>query len=54
MKKLYEAQIADLSEEEIAKIAGGISDEAITALATAGGSAAGASITMIITFAAFG
>ena len=34
MKKLYENAIQDLSEEDIAKIAGGLSDEAATAISS--------------------
>ena len=36
MKKLYEAQIANLSEEDIAKIAGGVSQSELVAFSLAG------------------
>ena len=52
MKKLYEAAIQDLSDEDIAKIAGGLSDEAEAAIATAVGSAASISISIAISLAA--
>ena len=34
MTKLYEAQVADLSDEDISKIAGGTSDSVVYSLAT--------------------
>ena len=52
MTKLYEAAIQDLSDEDIAKIAGGLSDEAEAAIATAVGSAASISISIAISLAA--
>ena len=53
MTKLYEATIQNLSEEDIAKVAGGLSDEAQTAIATAGVSAVVASAATIILNAVF-
>ena len=43
MKKIYEAQIADLSEDDVAKIAGGESDltfKVVLSIATCGSAAA--------------
>ena len=47
MKKLYEATIADLSEEDIAKVAGGLSEDAKNILSSLGVSAATAVLVTI-------
>ena len=46
MKKLYNEAVKDLSEEDIAKIAGGLSDVAKSAIVTAMSSASSAGISL--------